>query len=160
MAGATGRLGSDPNGDPGEYGRDRFRTAGSGFQFSDITLDSSGGYSLFAGGNLSGVTQKGIILRYSPYESIELTGTLFSVDLFRTPSIESNTRYRLHLNTNRPTAHFGDEINLKGVWYILTDLTLILRTARFNAGEAYKILYDVDEGDTIEETSFSLEQRF
>jgi len=160
IAGASGRLGIEPNGDPVDYRRDQFRTAGTGFQFSDIAVDSSGGYSIFAGGNLTGVVARGAILKYIPHDSVELSAGYYSIHLYRTPVIDRNRYYQLYLDTNHPDTYLGDEWNGRITWNIFTDLTFTLKGAKFDAGNGYKILKDIEYGDDLYEYSFVLFQKF
>jgi|GEM_PF-1286566 len=159
-AGASGRLGIEPNGDPVDYRRDQFRTAGSAFQGSDIAVDSSGGYSIFSLGKLTGVVQKGIRIDNDILQNLSIQIAYYTFDAYRTPTITYNNYYQLYLDTKKPDNHLGEEWNMKLGWKIMTLLSLDLRAARFDAQNGYKILYDVEYGDEIYEFSASLTQKF
>ncbi|MBI3395179.1 MAG: hypothetical protein HY042_05045, partial [Spirochaetia bacterium] len=58
-AGASGRLGIEPNGRSVDFRQDQFRTVSGQFQLTDIVMDSSGGYTVFAAGKLTGVVAEG-----------------------------------------------------------------------------------------------------
>ncbi|MDH5654544.1 MAG: hypothetical protein OEZ34_01455 [Spirochaetia bacterium] len=159
-AGASGRPGIEPNGDPVDYRRDQFRTAGSAYQGSDIALDSSGGYSIFPLGKLTGVVQRGIRIDIDILQNLSYQIAYYTFDAFRTPTITYNDYYELYMDTNKTDNRLGEEWNMKLTWKIMTLLSLDIRAARFDSQTGYKILYDIEYGDVIYEASASLTQKF
>lgn len=160
-AAGSGRLDDDAYGRPPDLKPDYFRTAGSsGYQFSDIAVDSSGGYTLISGGRLTGIYERGLIVKTQLLSTVEGEIGYFCVKLIHTPTIDDNVHYRRYLNAERSDTYFGDEWNFKLTWRIFSDLTFQARAGIFNAGVAYKVLHDAEYGDRILETAFSVEQKF
>ena len=159
-AAGSGRLGIEPDGSSVDFRPDQFRTAGSSFQFSQIAVDTSGGYTLFSGGKLTGLYERGGQIKMQILDNLQVELGYYTIEFFRTPTIGGNTYYTLYLDTDKPTNYVGDEINAKLTWRALTGLTLEARFGYFNAGTGYKILRDVEYGDRVFESAFSVKQTF
>ncbi|GIX41727.1 MAG: hypothetical protein KatS3mg129_1460 [Leptospiraceae bacterium] len=65
LTGATGRAGLNNDGTVTDYNKDQYKSAGGSFQFSEIGVDTSGGYSLLNIDKLSGMIVSGIRSRIS-----------------------------------------------------------------------------------------------
>ena len=159
-AAGSGRPGVEPDGSSVEYRRDQFRTAGSGFQLSDIAVDTSGGYSLFVNGQLTGLAIGGGGLKYNIHGGLQLSLRYFHIEYYRTPVADFNENYRLHHQVRQNSNYVGAEWNLWLKWMVFSDLSLDLRLGWFDAGAGYKIVHDVVGGDRIFESSLAIKQKF
>ncbi len=159
-AGGSGRLGKEPDGSSVDYRPDQFRVAGSAFQLTDIALDSSGGYTLFAGGRLTGVTAAGLLIKTTIFETIQAEFTVFDIRLYRTPTIDYNALYTRYPEMHQPDNRLGVEWNAKFSRRLITDFLLEARFAYFDAADGYRILNDVRYGDDIVEASIAVTQKF
>lgn len=186
-AGATGRLGLEEDGSLSDYRADQFRTAGSAFQFSDIAVDTSGGYSIFSGGRLTGLNTGGIRLLFRLYESLEAHLAYSSVHLNHRPAmrgnayytkypfyltyqvdtegrvspiIDWNVRFTQHPGIRESTLYLGEEWDAGFSWRPWTGFLLEGKAAWFDSGDGYKILKDVQYGDDIYEFSLAAKQEF
>jgi len=186
-AGASGRLGREPDNRPSFVRSDQFRSSVSSVQISRLAIDSSGGYTLFRGGQLTGLVEKGVLLRYRFENGLQLRLGYYHIELYRTPTMEYNrfhTRYPFYMrweldSQGRPSLRredqvfffshpgirndsnlVGDEINLSAVYRILGGLTLEGQAGYFRAGDGYRTLRDVQYGSYMAEASFSVRQVF
>lgn len=186
-AGASGRLGVEGDNRPSFVRSDQFRSAISSVQISRLAIDSSGGYTLFRGGQLTGLVEKGMLLRYRFENGLQLRLGYYYIELYRTPTMEYNrfhTRFPFllrweldatgtpflkreeqfyffnHPGIRKDSNLVGDEINLSAVYRILGGLTLEGQVGYFRAGDGYRTLRDVEYGSYMAEASFSVRQVF
>jgi hypothetical protein len=74
----------------------------------------------------------------------------------------------LHLNHNiifiklikHPINYYGSEWNLKIVYKPWVNFSIKMQFAYFNAGDAYKVVNDIKNGDTLREYSIYIQQKF
>ncbi len=184
-AGGSGRPGRvEPDRKSTFTREDQFRRASGGFQFSEIGVDSSGGYSLFS---LTGTVAGGAALVYDLDAPIQLRVGYFYMEAYRSPVMDYNlyhTRYPFYLRwairddgrvelerddrilfSSHPglrsdSKYLGHEWNAKLTWRIFSDLTFQATAAVFTAGDGYRALRDVQYGSSIGEAAFSLRQTF
>jgi hypothetical protein len=159
-AGASGRLGKEPDGSLPEYRTDQFRTAGSGFQFTDIALDSSGGYTIFGGGRLTGIMAHGLQLRSTIFTLLQADVGAYVLTLYRRPVPDFNAFYKRFPAMRQSDKRFGTEYNARLGLRVLGDLKLEARFAYFDAMDGYKIVYDTSYGDDIAEVQLSVSHKF
>ncbi|MCB1308526.1 MAG: hypothetical protein KDK30_10115 [Leptospiraceae bacterium] len=161
-AGGSGRAPGDvePDGTSIDYRPDQFRTAGSGYQFSEIALDGSGGYSIFSAGRLTGVIAQGASVDFQVLETLSLFIAYFHIEALRTPTIDYNQNYTARFNQRKPTNYLGKEWNAALTWKYSTDLDVVFKLATFDAGSGYKALQDVEYGDDLFESQFYITQKF
>ena len=185
MAAGSGRPGLEPDGSSADYRLDQFRTAGSAFQFSDIGVDSSGGYSLFPLGKLTGILAKGVSVKYQIFENLEFEGGYYSFRLMESPVMDYNayfTKYPVYLRaglngegwpvpvvdtdvrfTSHPGVrssdrHVGEEINLRFSWKLWSGFDVAGMAAWFDIGDGYRAIKDVEYGDDLYEVSIGIRQ--
>lgn len=159
-AGASGRLGKEPDGSLPEFRTDQFRTASSGFQFTDIALDSSGGYTILSGGRLTGMIARGIQIKSTIFGSLQADLGAYVFTLYRKPVPDFNAFYTSFPAMRKRDARFGTEYNARLGMQVLGDLKLEARFAYFDAMDGYKIVYDTLYGDDIAEVQFSASHKF
>lgn len=161
-AGASGRLPGDTESDASniEYRTDQFRTAGQSFQFNEISVDDSGGYSIFSGGRLTGLQIGGIRVRFQPLSELETRVEYYHLRAYRTPTIAGNTKYTRAFRQDNPGTFLGEEWNLRLVYSFFNDLKVGARIGWFNAGSAYKVLRDTEYGDDLYEVQVTVNQTF
>lgn len=160
IAGASGRLGAEPDGSDSELRNDQFRDAGTGFQYSNIALNASGGYALFANGKLTGLVPRGIAVQWQVFESIESELGYYSIRFYWTPTIDYNQFFTEFPGGKRTTDYLGEEWNLRLTWRGFSDLTVESRAAMFVAGDGYKVLNDIKYGDRMYEIMVMVNQYF
>ncbi|MCB1168837.1 MAG: hypothetical protein KDK25_00800 [Leptospiraceae bacterium] len=160
VAGASGRRGVEPDGRSVNYRADQFHYASQAYQFSEISVDSSGGYSLFALGDLTGLVVRGLRLEAQVFESVDTLIGYYSLHSYRTPTLDYNQFFTQFPGGKSPSSYFGQEINWKVNWRPFSDLTLSAYVAYFDAGDGYKVLRDVEYGDRALEILVSAEQTF
>lgn len=158
--GASGRRGLEPDGTSSDYRPDQWRDAGRAYQFSEIAIDSNGGYSLFELGDLTGLVAKGIKGTYQLTQTVEMELAYYTIETFRTPVIDYNQFFTRLQHGKSPSSYIGEEVNLIMNWRPAADLTISIRGSYFDAGDGYKILNDVEYGDDAGEFQVSLLQRF
>ena len=161
-AGGSGRLPGDtePDGSNIDYRPDQFRTAGHSFQFSEIGVDDSGGYSIFTGGRLTGLQVGGVRVRFQPLAELETRIEYYYFEAYRTPTIASNTKYTSAFRQREPGNYLGSEWNLRLVYNFFNDLKVGARLGWFDAGSAYKVLRDAEYGDDLYEVQLTVNQTF
>ena len=159
-AGASGRLGREPDGSLPEYRTDQFRTANSGFQFTDITLDSSGGYTILGGGRLTGIVAHGIQIRSTIFGKLQADAGAYLFTLYRKPVPDFNAYYARFPALHRRDRRLGTEYNARLGLQVLGDLKLEGRFAYFDAMDGYRIVYDTLYGDDIAEMQVSVSHKF
>lgn len=161
-AGASGRPEGDIENNGGQvtYRRDQFRTAVSGFQMTHIAVDNSGGYTIFNQGRLTGIFIRGALGRIQIYESLQLEVGYYTINLMHVPTIDYNVRFTRYSRDLRPTSYLGEEWNTTLTWRIWSNFTVDMKAAFFQAGDAYKILKDVNFGRHLTEVSMSANQNF
>ncbi|MBX7059272.1 MAG: hypothetical protein K1X75_14500 [Leptospirales bacterium] len=159
--GASGRPEGDqePDGSSPAYRADQFRTAGSSYQFSEIAIDDSGGYSLFVSGRLTGVAAEGIRIRYRPLEQLEIKLAYYRLRSIHPITLRYNSNYNF-LQLRSPSSFLGEESNLRLQYDIFRDLKLFASFAWFNAAAGYKSLADARYGDYLAEAQFGVTQEF
>ncbi len=160
IAGASGRRGVEPDGRSVDYRRDQFHYASQAYQFSEISVDSSGGYSLFALGDLTGLIVRGVRFEAQIYESVDTSLGYYSLHSYRTPTIDYNQFFTEFPGGKGPSSYFGEEINWRVNWRPYGDLTLSAYVAYFDAGDGYKVLRDIEFGDRALEIMISANQTF
>lgn len=160
VAGASGRRGVEPDGGSVQYRKDQFNYAGQAYQFSEIAVDSSGGYSLFTLGDLTGLIARGIRLEAQVFESVDTLLGYYSLHSYRTPTIDYNQFFTRFPGGRTPSSYFGEEVNWRVNWRPFSDLTLSAYVAYFDAGDGYKVLRDVEYGDNALEILVSAQQTF
>ncbi|MBU42659.1 MAG: hypothetical protein CMN76_05530 [Spirochaetaceae bacterium] len=160
LAGASGRRGVEPDGTSVDYRRDQFHYASQAYQFSEIAVDSSGGYSLFTLGDLTGLVVRGARLEAQLFESVDTLLGYYSLHSYRTPTIDYNQFFTRFPAGKAPSSYFGQEINWRVNWRPFSDLTLSAYVAYFDAGDGYKVLRDVEFGDRALEIMVSANQTF
>ena len=185
-AGASGRLGVEPDNRPSFVRSDQYRSSISAVQLSRVALDSSGGYTLFRGGHLTGLVEKGGLLKYRFENGLRVRLGYYHIEFYRTPTMDYNrfhTRYPFYLSWKlsgqdlslerdekvlfykhpgiRGDSNLvGEEINLSFTYRILGGLTLEGEAGYFKAGDGYRALRDVGYGSYIGEVALSLKQLF
>ncbi len=161
-AGASGRIPGDtePDASSIDYRSDQFRTAGQSFQFNEISVDDSGGYSIFTGGRLTGLQIGGLRVRFQPLAELETRLEYYQLRAYRTPTIDGNTNYTRAFRQRSPGTFLGEEWNLRLVYSFFNDLKLGARLGWFNAGSAYKALRDTEYGDDLYEVQVTVKQTF
>ena len=161
-AGASGRVPGDtePDGSNIAYRTDQFRTAGQSFQFSEIGVDDSGGYSVFSGGRLTGLQVGGVRLQFQPLAELETRVEYYHLRAYRTPTIDGNTKYTRAFRQRSPGTFLGEEWNLRFDYNFFNDLKFGARFGWFNAGTAYKVLQDTEYGDDLYEVQLTVNQTF
>lgn len=159
--GASGRPDEDlePDGAAPAYRADQFRVAGASYQFTEIAIDDSGGYSLFAGGRLTGIAAEGLRLRYRPLERLELRLAYYHLRALHPVTLRYNANYN-YLQLNRSVTFLGEESNLRLQYDIFRDLKAYATVAWFNAAAGYKALVDARYGDGVGEMQFGLTHEF
>ena len=160
IAGASGRRGIEPDNRSVDYRKDQFHYAGQAYQFSQIAVDSSGGYSLFTLGDLTGLVVRGVRFDAQVFESVDMQIGYYSLHSYRTPTIDYNQFFTITPGGKSPSAFFGQEVDWEIKWRPFSDLTLTGYIAYFDAGDGYKILNDVEFGDRALEVMISAQQRF
>ncbi len=128
--------------------RDQFRTAGSSFQLSEIAVDSSGGFAIRPGGQLTGLAIGGLtcsLQGLSALPKLELTAAYFHIENYRPPK--------------ELPKYLGREWNLKAAYSFDARFQIMFHLSRFNSGVAYRTLYNTD-GRQVYEAKLSLEQKF
>lgn len=185
FAGGSGRLGLEPDGSLNDYRTDQFRTAGSSYQLTDITVDVSGGYSIFSGGQLTGINVSGASVDWNIVESLKFELGYYYIQLNHPPVMMYNTFYtkypfyirqsldeegHLTLEEDYETAFvghpgvrsedlkLGTELNLRMTWRVWPGFTMKSRLAWFNAGDGYRAWKDVEYGEDIYEFAVSINQ--
>ncbi|MEQ9366544.1 MAG: hypothetical protein RIF32_20050 [Leptospirales bacterium] len=161
-AGASGRLPGDtePDGSSIDYRPDQFRTTGQSFQFNELSVDDSGGYSIFSGGRLTGLQIGGIRVRFQPLAELETRVEYYHLRAYRTPNFDGNTKYTRAFRQQNPGTFLGEEWNLRLEYSFFNDLKLGARLGWFNAGSAYKVLRDTEYGDDLYEVQVTVKQTF
>lgn len=159
-AGASGRLGKEPDGSLPEYRTDQFRTASSGFQFTDIALDSSGGYTILSGGRLTGMVARGVQIKSTIFGSLQADLGAYIFTLYRKPVPDFNAVYTRFPAMRKRDARFGTEYNARLAMQVLGDLKLEARFAYFDAMDGYRIVNDSLYGDDIAEVQISASHKF
>jgi hypothetical protein len=187
QAAGSGRLGLEEDGSSSDYRRDQFRTANSSFQMTDIAVDTSGGYSIFAGGRLTGIQIRGGDIRYRIFDSLNFKIGYFAIDANHAPTMnynayytkypfyvnysadnnrqitavtDNNVQFTYHPGIRKNERYIGQEVNLVSEWKLMAGLNLEARAAWFEAGDGYRAWKDVQYGKDITEVSFSLSQLF
>lgn len=158
-AGASGRLGKKPDGSLPEYSTDQFRAASPGFQFSDIALDSSGGYTILSGGRLTGMTAHGVQLK-STWGILQADLAAYLLYLYKKPPADFNAFYKRYPAMRKPDRRFGTEYNARLAVQVLGDLKIEARFAYFDAMDGYRIVYDTLYGDDIAEIQLATSHKF
>lgn len=161
FAGASGlpERAREPDGSSPAYRPDQFRQPEGSFQFSELVLDDSGGYSVFPGGRLTGVQAAGLRLRWQALEKLETRFDYYRYDSFRPISVRYNSRYTA-LKNQAPATFLGEEYNLRLKYAFFSDLKLSANLGCFNAATAYKALLDAEYGDYAWEVQIALAQEF
>lgn len=159
-AGASGRLGHEPNASSSEFRTDQFRTNSSAFQFTSIALDSSGGYTIFPGGKLTGIVAHGIEFRSTIFNVLQADFSAYLIQLYRSPVVDYNAYYTRYPALHRSDRRLGKEYDAKFAWRFLSDLTLEAKLAYFDADDGYRIINDVVYGDDMAEIQISATQKF
>ncbi|MCB1174387.1 MAG: hypothetical protein KDK39_12520 [Leptospiraceae bacterium] len=161
-AAASGRIPGDTelDGSSIDFRSDQFRTAGSSFSYMEIALDDSGGYSIFAGGQLTGVIARGLQLNWQLNPELALELAWFDLNAVQTPVIHTNSKYMLFTDTNEISNDLGTEWNARLSWKVFQDFRINARLGWFNADKGYKALNDVAYGDDIYEFALYLKQTF
>ncbi len=157
--GATGRAGFNNDGTLSKYNKYQYTSAGGSFQFSEIGIDASGGYSLLNIDNMSGIYSYGIRFQYQFIQGIFIEPEYYIYRTHKTPNIEYNQFYNRDHFKN-PTSFYGNEVNFQIVYKPWVDFSIKLHFSYFNAGEAYKAINDIKNGDSLREYSIILLQRF
>ncbi len=161
-AGGSGRLPGDtePDGSDVDYRPDQFRTAGQAYQFSELGVDSSGGYSVFSLGRLTGVQAVGARVKMRLLDSLVGRIDYYRLDAYRTPNIDANSTYTRYLRQNDPDKFLGEEWNLRFDYTVFSDLNFQAKLGWFNAATGYKVWQDVEYGDDLYEVQASVTQTF
>jgi hypothetical protein len=157
-AGAGGRLSAETDGTTQAYRTDRFYTAGSAFQFTEIALDTSGGYTIFRNGELTGL--RAYKLEWKQKFTAAIEG--------RTSYTHIHSAYRLDGSFNQfygwwkgsPSGDIGNEWNVIVDWRPLAQFVFTAKAAIFLPGRGYRFLQDAEHGSAIREYSIYLLQRF
>ncbi|GIX41728.1 MAG: hypothetical protein KatS3mg129_1461 [Leptospiraceae bacterium] len=77
----------------------------------------------------------------------------------KTPAINYNQFFNREHFKN-PTSYFGSEWNFRIVYKPWVNFSIKMNFAYFNAGEAYKTIYDIKNGDSLREYSIFIQQKF
>lgn len=161
-SGASGRIPGDEelDGSSIDFRPDQFRHAGTSFSYTDIALDDSGGYSIFKGGQLTGVTVGGLRFHWQIDPAIAWKVAWYKLRAFRTPNLHKNSNYLLYNDTMKASNELGEEWNTKLIWEPFLDFSVTTNFGWFNASKGYKGLYDIEYGDDIYEFSVFVKQKF
>lgn len=154
----TGRLGPEADGRTSDYRMDRFLTANSGFQYTDIAVDTSGGYTIFRGGALTGLRVVNFQIRQKVSTTLE--GKLMVARLSAQNELNGNYNQFYGWWSGPGSSHLGNEADLLMEWRPLAQLVVSLRAAMFAPGPGYRFLMDAEHGSAMREYSFTLLQRF
>lgn len=154
----TGRLGPEPDGRDTEYRADRFRTANSGFQYTDIAVDTSGGYTIFRGGALTGLRVWSFQLRQKVSTTLDSRIMLSRIAAQNELNGDYNQAYGWWKGPG--SAHLGNEADALVEWRPVAQLVISWRAAIFLPGRGYRFLMDAEHGSAVREASFSILQRF
>lgn len=98
--------------------------------------------------------------RIQIYESLQLEVGYYTINLMHVPTIDYNVRFTRYSRDIRPTSYLGEEWNTTLTWRIWSNFTVDMKAAFFQAGDAYKILKDVNFGRHLTEVSMSANQNF
>lgn len=175
----------EPDGSSSDFRHDQFRTAGSAFQFSEIGVDSSGGYSLFPGGSLTGIMAKGLYAKVQAFENLEVGAGYYSFRLLHDPVLTYNayytaypvytramydssaypylvldyqTRFTSHPGFRKPSRYLGEEVDLRFAWKLWSGFSVSGYAAWFDVGDGLRAIKDMEYGDDLYEVSFSVKQ--
>jgi hypothetical protein len=157
--GATGRMGINPDGTSSYYNKDVYKSARGAYQFSEIGIDTSGGYSILNVDSLSGIVAQGIKIEYQLFDGITFEPQYYFYKTHKTPVIEYNQFFN-RINFKNPINYYGSEWNLKIVYKPWVNFSVKMQFAYFNAGDAYKVVNDIKNGDTLREYSIYIQQKF
>lgn len=159
FTGATGRAGLNNDGTSSKYNVDQYTSAGGAFQFSEIVVDTSGGYSIISIDNLAGIVGHGIKIEYQIKDGILIEPQYYLFRTHRTPTIDYNQFFNRE-NFKNPTNNFGSEWNLRLIYKPWVNFSVRIHFAYFNASESYKTIYDIKNGDSLREYSIFVQQKF
>ncbi|MBW7858007.1 MAG: hypothetical protein H3C43_06915 [Leptonema sp. (in: Bacteria)] len=157
-AAATGRLRAEADGRSIKLRKDQFYTANPAFQYSEIALDTSGGYTIFANGELAGLQAYQLQWRQKFTSSIE--------GKFSYTYLKSNWSYDGTFNQfygwwkGAPSSDIGNELNAVVDWRPFAQFLITGKLAIFIPGRGYRFLQDAEHGSLIREYSIYVMQRF
>ncbi|MCE9600314.1 MAG: hypothetical protein K8S54_20320 [Spirochaetia bacterium] len=159
--GATGRPSRtrEPDGSDPAYRADQFRLASGSFQLSNIAIDDSGGYSIFSGGNITGVVANGGKIAWQIGELWLIELVYLRLGSYR-PIVNKYNKYYTRLQNYRDSNFLGEEWDLNVKFKAFEELKFTLNFGYFNAGSAYKSLVDAQYGDHVAEVQFGLVAEF
>jgi len=156
---ATGRMGLNHDGTITFYNKDYYESANGAFQFSEIGIDSSGGYSIINIDTLSGMIAQGIKFEYQFLQGVLVEPQYYLYKTHKTPVIDYNQFFN-RMNFKNPSNYYGSEWNVKIVYKPWVNFSIRIQLAYFNAGDAYKVINDIKNGDSLREYSFYIQQKF
>lgn len=157
-AGATGRLRAEADGRSTKLRNDQFYTASPAFQYTEIALDTSGGYTIFKNGELTGLQAYQLQWRQKFTSSIE--------GKFSYTYLKSNWSYDGTFNQfygwwkGAPSNDIGNELNAVVDWRPFAQFIITAKAAIFLPGRGYRFLQDAEHGSVIREYSIYVMQRF
>lgn len=157
-AGASGRLNAETDGTSQAYRTDRFFTAGSAFQFTEIALDTSGGYTIFRNGELTGL--RAYKLEWKQKFTTTIEGRTSYTHIRSAHGLDGQYNQFYGWWKGPPSSDIGNEWNVVVDWRPFAQFVLTAKAAIFLPGRGYRFLQDAEHGSAIREYSIYLLQRF
>lgn len=157
-AGASGRLNAETDGRTQSYRKDRFFTAGPAFQFTEIALDTSGGYTIFANGELTGL--RAYKLEWKQKFTSAIEGRTSYTNIRSAHGLDGSYNQFYGWWKGPPSSDLGSEWNVVVDWRPFAQFVLTAKAAIFLPGRGYRFLMDAEHGSAIREYSLYLLQRF
>ncbi|MBP7282132.1 MAG: hypothetical protein KBA66_11175 [Leptospiraceae bacterium] len=157
--GTTGRPGYSKDGVPASYKGGGYRMLFSDFTISNIAIDFTGGYALFAANSMSGLYEVGSFANLIVWGPLELTVGYYHLYANKAPTLEINRDYNF-LYGKHSSNFLGREYNFNVRWNVFSDFQLLFRSGYFEPGNGLKALNDSRIGSYIKEAFISAEYKF